>query len=544
MRVPRRRAGVILVVTVSCHLALLPAGSPAQAPEFRALWATRFEWPDQNEIVCKAKIDALMAALASVHFNAVFFQVRGQADVLYPSPYEVWSPLIGGQDPGWDPLAYAIASAHAQGLEFHAYINTHTCWQSVPAPAQTLPADPNHVLYSHCHAANPDARDWLHHDDAIHPSQFNESWYVWFAPGVPGYQAYIREQVLYVVQNYDVDGVHFDRIRTPGYGQPSWDAISRARFLAPRTNPAGLDFTAWTADQITRTVSDIYAAIVVAKPNVKVSAAVYPDPDTAPVGQHQDAIAWAQAGAMDMLVPMMYSAGGEGSLWDSRLQTWLARTAGLDVHVVPGHSAGQGLGSLSEQINLTRLRGGAGNSVFSWSAFNWWGEYASGAYLVPVATPTMPWKDSPDMGILYGHVTAPDGKPVLDAQVHLSGHDYTALSGADGFYAFLQVTPGAHALSAAHQSCRSVTLSNVVVGPGGAIRAELMFTEYTPPGDFNGDGDLDQADVEAFLFCLAGPSETFASGHLCTTADADSDADVDMADLAVFQERFGSGSVP
>ena len=515
-------------------------GESCAAPEFRALWATRFEWPDQNELVCKAKIDALMAELAYAHFNAVFFQIRGQADVLYPSPYEVWSPLIGGQDPGWDPLAYAIAAAHAHGLEFHAYINTHTCWQSVPAQDQTLPANPNHLLYAHCDAANPNARDWLHHSDTGTPSQFNESWYVWFAPGVPAYQAYIRQQVLYVVQNYDVDGVHFDRIRTPGYGQPSWDPISRARFLAPRTNPDGLDFNAWTADQITRTVRDLYAAIMAVKPYIKVSAAVYPDPDTAPVNQHQDAIAWAQAGAMDLLVPMMYSAGGAGSAWDLRLQTWLARTTGLDVHVVPGHSAGQGLGSLSEQINLTRWRGGAGNSVFSWGAFGWWNEYASGAYLVPVATPALPWKDSPDVGILYGYVTAPDGTPVLDAQVQLSGHEYTALSGADGFYAFLQVAPGAGTLSTAHPSYRSVTLANVVVGAGGVIRADLMFTEYAPPGDFNGDGGLDQADVDVFLFCLAGPDGTFVQGHLCTTGDADGDADVDMADLAVFQQRFGA----
>ena len=351
-----------------------------------------------------------MAALAGVHFNAVFFQVRGQADVLYPSPYEVWSPLVGGQDPGWDPLAYAIEAAHAHGLEFHAYINTHTCWQSVPGPAHTLPQDPNHVFYAHCNAANPGARDWLHHDDPASPSQFNESDYVWFAPGVPAYQAYIRQQVLYVVQNYDVDGVHFDRIRTPGYGQPSWDPISRARFLSARTNPDGRDFSAWTADQITRQVRDIYAAIMAVRPYVKVSAAVYPDPDSAPVNQHQDAIAWAQAGALDMLVPMMYSAGGEGSQWDARLQTWLARAAGLTVQVVPGHSAGQGYTSLREQIELTRWRGGAGNSVFSWSSFTYWGDYASGAYAVSAQTPAMAWKGGSGWGILYGYVAGPDGE--------------------------------------------------------------------------------------------------------------------------------------
>jgi hypothetical protein len=196
---------------------------------------------------------------------------------------------------------------------------------------------------------------------------------------------------------------------------------------------------------------------------------------------------------------------------------------------------------LSEQIALTRLRGGAGNSVFSWSAFVWWNEYASGTYTVPVATPAMPWKDSPDAGIVYGYITAPDAMPVLDAQVQIAGHDYTALSGADGFYAFLQVAPGARTLSAAHPFYHSVTLSNVVVGAGDVIRADLVFAGYTPPGDFNGDGELDQSDLETFLFCHVGPGGTFAPGHFCMTADADGDADVDVKDLAVFQERFGAG---
>lgn len=468
----KKFSGTFRVLSISAvSLASLVSAAPAQTPECRAMWATRFEWPDVDEATCKNTIDTIMQDLADAHFNAVFFQVRGQGDVLYPSPYEVWSPLIGGADPGWDPLAYAVGAAHARGLAFHAYINTHTCWQSVPAPAHAPPADPDHLYYAHCNAADPAHRDWLHHNVPDSPVQYSESHYVWLAPGVPAYQAYIRQQILYVVENYDVDGVHFDRIRTPWSDQPSYDPISVARFANPQSNPDGLDFTAWTADQITRNVRDIYAALMAVRPEVQVSAAVYSNPATAPTAQHQDALAWAQTGGLDILVPMMYFAGGAGSTWDSRLQAWLAGSGGR--HVVAGHKTSQGLSSLLEQIELTRLRGAQGNSVFSWGSFGYWDDYVAAAYPTPVAPPALPWKDSPTTGIIQGFVSDPSGA-VVDVQITRSGSSYSALSTGDGFYSLLLVPPGACTLTASHPGYAAVVVPDVTVAAGEVVRQDIL----------------------------------------------------------------------
>ncbi len=449
----------------------------AQAPEFRAMWATRFEWPDPDEVTCKNTIDAIMQDLAGANFNAVLFQIRGQADVLYPSPYEVWSPLIGGSDPGWDPLAYAIDAAHSNGIEFHAYINTHTCWRA-PGNQHVPPENPDHLFYAHCHAANPEARDWLHHNVPDDPVQFSESNYVWIAPGVPAFQAYIRQQILHVVENYDVDGVHFDRIRTPSSNQPSYDPVSLARFADPQSNPDDLDFTEWTADQITRNVRDIYAAIMAVKPHVTVSAAVFSNPASAPTAQHQEALTWAQTGGMDILVPMMYFAGGEGSTWDSRLQAWRAGSG--DRHAVAGHITSQGLASLLEQIMLTRARGGQGNSVFSWGSFTYWGDYPANVYQIPVLLPEMDWKETPTSGIIYGYATAASAA-VVDAQVVRTGSSYTALSTSDGFYSFLLVPPGTYSLTAAHPGYETVVVPDVAVAAGDAVRQDVVFGSPLPP---------------------------------------------------------------
>ncbi len=445
------------------------AGAAAQTqPEFRAAWGSRFEWPDLTPSVSQGKIITGLTNLATGHFNAVLLQVRGQADVFYPSPYEPWSPLIGGADPGWDPLAFALDQAHSRGIQLHAYINTQPCWQST---VHAEPNNPNHLFYSHCDASNAGARDWLIHNASGAPVQWAEDNYVWMAPGVPACQAYIRKQVLYVVRNYDVDGVHFDRIRTPN-STYSYDPISMARFTSAGTNPDNLSFHAWTADQLTRMVRDIYAEIALHKPlTVAVSAAVFPDSSTAPVSQHQDGLAWARAGALDWIIPMMYSAGGAGTTWDTRLQAWVAGAAGR--HVVAGHSAGEGYAALVEQVELTRLRGAQGNSAWNWTGFTWWEDYASGVYATPVSVPAMPWKAQ--TAIVCGWVTDATGAPVVDAQVQLSGQTYTALTSGDGFYSFLLVPAGTYMITLTHPDYMMHVVPNQVVTASSVLRVDVPF---------------------------------------------------------------------
>ena len=76
----------------------------------------------------KGELVALLDTLAALNANAVIIQVRPAADALYPSTLEPWSEVLTGTqgvppEPLWDPLAFAIESAHARGLELHAWIN-------------------------------------------------------------------------------------------------------------------------------------------------------------------------------------------------------------------------------------------------------------------------------------------------------------------------------------------------------------------------------------------------------------------------------------
>jgi len=453
------------------------------------MWVTRFEWPDPDPAEAKHTIDVVMADLAASHFNAVLFQVRGQADTFYPSPEEPWSPLISpeGNDPGWDPLAYALEAARANGLEFHAYINTHVAWQNAD---RQPPTDPRHLYYRHCNAADPAARDWLIHDAAGEPIGFESDNYVWLAPGVPACQAYIRRQVMHVVNYYDVDGVHFDRIRTPG-PQYSCDPISLAR-QAPGSegNPHNLDFDAWTRDQFTRFLRDMSAEIREVKPHVVVSVAPaglyrqerYPEyPDSFFYGYskvHQDAQAWMAAGVVDLVIPQIYWAdGGRPPHFSEVLADWMNHTAGR--HVAPGQNRRWSLAQLADQVRTARAQGSAGAVMFHYSGFKQKGgfEYFAGrdgVYELPARTPVMDWKTYPVTGTILGHVRAAEsGEPIIDAQVTRQGHDGVALSSGDGLYSFLEVSPGTHELTFRKQGRGTLTRVPVTVAAGLATRLDV-----------------------------------------------------------------------
>lgn len=525
--------------------------------EFRAMWVSRFEWPNSNLATVQNNITSILNNLQANNFNAVLMQVRGQCDTLYPSPEEVWSNIVssdGNAPPSYgsfDPLAYAIAQAHARGLEFHAYINTHVAWQGGSCAKPNYA--PNHIFWDHFDEDNPAARDWLVHDESGIPVGCEESNYTWIAPGVPAAMAYVRRQIMYVVENYDVDGVHFDRIRTPGI-EYSHDPISEARRTG-QGNPDGLGFADWTRDQITRFNRDMYAQIMEVKPHVKVSSAPvglyagvryaaygYPQSDCGYFYGYsclyQDAQAWLAAGAQDFICPQIYWAdGGNNPDFSEILPDWLANAAGR--HIYAGQITSVGISALLSQVDVSRSMGAGGNTVFSYSSFNnnnFWPSYSGpgGPYELPADTPAMPWKDNPTHGIIIGNVThALSGQPLVDVSVTRNGSGYTALSGGDGLYSFLLVPPGTYTLNFAKTAVGTRQVCNVQVAAGQVVRVNTTLGGAQARGDFDFDGDLDLTDFATLVGCLAGPGVTYPPGDCCLPGDADDDLDVDLHDAAL-----------
>ncbi|MBX7246817.1 MAG: family 10 glycosylhydrolase [Candidatus Sumerlaeaceae bacterium] len=426
-------------------------------PEFRGAWVTRMDWIVKTEGKVDAKgtrekIVTIMENARKVGLNAVLFQVRGDATTLYPSTMEPWSQRFNGTDPGFDPVKFAIGEAHKRGLEFHAYFNPVPCSEE----RTTTPAHKDHVFYKHC---MPDSvPNWLVYQDGK-PAPFNE--YKWLNPNLPEVQTYIRTVVLDFVKRYDIDGIHYDRIRFPSH-KVSDDPWSKARFEAG-TNPDKLTYNQWQGDNITRMLTDIYGAIMEIKPKVKTTAAVWGiyDNTKLPQGRDkrigytwtssglqnymQDSIGWVNRGCMDALVPMIYwSMGDLKPDFDELLLTFVAGIKN-GRHVYGGQSVFSTTEMLREVVAANRI-GAQGTVPFTLGRIarpEMMEYYRKNIYPEPAAVPDMPWKTKPKTGAVLVTVKDSSGKPVVDAHVRVSGRKDVALSSADGFCATLGVEPGA-----------------------------------------------------------------------------------------------------
>jgi hypothetical protein len=120
---------------------------------------------------------------------------------------------------------------------------------------------------------------------------------------------------------------------------------------------------------------------------------------------------------------------------------------------------------------------------------------------------------------------------------------------------------GQTATSAALTTSHSITLVDVPVGP---LHYRILSSEPNPdgdprlymrspvrtftvrlgiPGDFDGDGDVDQEDFGHLQACLTGPGIAQTDPE-CINARLDDDTDVDIDDVEIFLACFGGPGMP
>jgi uncharacterized lipoprotein YddW (UPF0748 family) len=346
-----------------------PSGPIKQIPnEMRGVWITRFAYANPDPDSMRSRIVTLMEEAAQANFNAVFFQVRGQAETLYPSPYEPWSKLVDNRDPGFDPVQLAVSEAHRQGLKFYAYINLMPMWNG-----DEPPKDPSHLYFKHGPDVSPDS-SWVCFDETGKPMQRNEYYYL--NPALPEVKTYLKKIIHQFVETYDIDGLHFDRIRYPGAQYVS-DPYSLKMFRSDSLqNPITRE--QWARKQLSDLVEDVIVEAMLIKPYLLNSAAtwgLYKTDDVRGYEQfgsgysnyYQDAIDWLDRGIMDFIVPMIY--------WDipdplpNFDDLWLdfkRRTPNYK-NIFPGLRVRSNLienGEVASQVNFVRQNGGFGTVMF------------------------------------------------------------------------------------------------------------------------------------------------------------------------------------
>jgi uncharacterized lipoprotein YddW (UPF0748 family) len=358
---------VLLLVICTPHIADGQART-----EYRAFWVDTFNTALNNHTDVQAVVNNAKAAKA----NAIFVQVRRRGDSWYLNSLEPRGDRTPIQ-PGFDPLQDVINTAHAEGIEVHAFVIMSAIWGR--APNLFPPENPNHAFNLHggfdaaTNTIVPGPNNWLTRtlladttpgSTAISYQGHRFGSDFWIDFGHPAAAEYTVNVINHLVQNYDIDGLHLDRIRYPEIGisgqttttgtNIGYNPTSVERFQRHYNIPLGSapplpnnpQWNQWRRDQITNIVRRVYLNSLAIKPNLKISAALIAfggigstesawNSAEAYWRVYQDWRAWTQEGILDIAIPMVYKAEHTATIrpqydqWDLWLRGHLYNRAGM-----------------------------------------------------------------------------------------------------------------------------------------------------------------------------------------------------------------------
>lgn len=312
--------------------------------EFRASWLTTvwaIDWPNPHskpDAAGQLKQQEYMLSLIKLHekanLNAIFFQVRGFCDAMYDSEYEPWSQYltgIRGGEPTYDPLQLLIDSAHARGMEVHAWLNPYRYASSDATFGKNHEKD--------YYLTHP---EWLVDCGGI----------TILNPSLPEVREQICKVVADIVENYDVDGIIFDDyFHQSGYK----DEYDQVQYDATGNGMSRADWRRAQNNLMVRMVNDTIKAI---KPWVKfgigpagvagkanTSAPVYgvePCPTPSSDWQYNqiyaDPLAWYNEKTIDYMAPQIYWTIDSWANYDVIAKWWSDMACHFNRHMYVSHS--------------------------------------------------------------------------------------------------------------------------------------------------------------------------------------------------------------
>ena len=374
---------MVVVAFTRPALAQQSSDAPAIPREFRGAWVAsvaNIDWPSKPGLTSwqqKSELMAILDRAMELNLNAILLQVRPAADALYESKYEPWSAYLTGvegrpPEPYYDPLTFAVAEAHARGLELHAWFNPYRA--------------------RHASAKAPNART---HISATNPELVRSyGKYLWMDPGEPAVIKRTLDVMLDVVKRYDVDGVHIDDYFYPypelgrdSLPMPFPDSASYAAYVkraGPSPRSGLLSRDDWRRHNVDTLIQQIYTRTKAIKPWVKVGISPFgiwrPGFPASVRGfdsydkLYGDSRRWLREGWADYFTPQLYwPIAQTAQSYPVLLDWWLGENV-RGRHMWPGHNTSRAAGTawpadeLNAQIRATRATAATGDIHFSMRA--------------------------------------------------------------------------------------------------------------------------------------------------------------------------------
>jgi len=351
-------AALFFVLALSGLGAAGPGTKVEAATDVRAAWISYIDMgdaglKDASEASFRSKVSAIYDQAAAKNLNTVYVHARAFNDAIYPSPNFPWADWITSSKsgPGYDPLRIMVELAHQKGLRIEAWMNPYRVSTSTARTSSVWSASTPEQL-ARMIGYTSSGQDCL----VLNPAD-------------PQVRSMIANEAGYIVQNYDVDGIHFD------------DYFYDSAYYS---TPYGSTTAAERRSYVNDLVKSVYSKVK--SINSSARFGISPAGNVADcLEDGADVVTWLSSpGYIDYLIPQLYWSDSYGSagtthLFTDRMNGFLSINkngtdmyAGLALYKVaskPSTSTDPGWtnssSNLADQMRTAYSKGIKGYSLFS-----------------------------------------------------------------------------------------------------------------------------------------------------------------------------------
>ncbi len=291
---------------------------PLNYKEQKAIW---FSYIDLAEFISgksksefKASISTALENVSNAGFNTVYIHVRAFEDSFYKSKLFPKTSYLGTHT--YDPLKIIISKAHKLNLSVHAWINPFRCGNitTIESTADTYPI-----------------KQWYNDDkkNGKYIVSVANDEHLWLNPAYSDVRQLVADGVIEIVENYKVDGIHFD-----DYFYPTTDkSFDKSAF-----NKSGsTNLSEWRIENINKMVRLVYNSIKEKNKNVVLGISPQGNIENDYQLQFADVKTWcSEDGYVDYITPQVYYGYSSTSPYLDTIKRWNKLKTNKNISLIIG----------------------------------------------------------------------------------------------------------------------------------------------------------------------------------------------------------------
>ena len=265
--------------------------SASNQEEMKGVWISFYELEAKNKDEFEKKIDKYFKRSKEFGLNTVFVHVHAFSDALYKSKYFPYSKNISsnGKYPGYDPLQLMVDKAKKYDLKIHAWYNPYRISYKTD-DINDIPK--NSIIYKW-----KKTRNVLKYDGRYYLN-----------PAKKDVRDVIIKDIVDIVKNYDIDGIHFDDYFYPNLGKnykKNFDYKEYKEYLKTNKN---INIVQFRRENVNKLVKGVYQAIKKVDKDVEYGISPFGRLDFlySNNNYYADVKTWLKGGYVDYLAPQIY----------------------------------------------------------------------------------------------------------------------------------------------------------------------------------------------------------------------------------------------